>query len=86
MSFFGTQPAFTHVPPVCAASNTATLSPAAAARRAAAIPPEPAPMMARSYLVCSNLGVMGALFLLRWRLNLVRKTAGEWWGPTAVFR
>lgn len=48
MTFFGTQPTLTHVPPSLPFSTTPTLAPYDAARRADAIPPEPAPMTSRS--------------------------------------
>ena len=44
MTFFGTQPTLTQVPPSAPFSQTATLAPCVAARRAEAMPPEPAPM------------------------------------------
>ncbi len=44
----GTQPVFTHVPPVRLASSTATLAPSSAARSAAAVPAGPAPITTMS--------------------------------------
>ncbi len=48
MNFLGTQPRITQVPPARCSSATATRAPAAAAKRAALTPPEPAPMTKRS--------------------------------------
>ena len=44
MTFFGTQPTLTQVPPNAPFSQTATFAPWVAARRALAMPPLPAPM------------------------------------------
>ena len=44
MTFFGTQPTLTQVPPSAPFSQTATFAPWVAARRALAMPPLPAPM------------------------------------------
>jgi hypothetical protein len=48
MSFFGTQPRMTQVPPIRLSSASATFAPPAAATRAARTPPEPPPMTKRS--------------------------------------
>ena len=48
ISFFGTHPRITQVPPTRSASAMSTRAPWAAARREAATPPEPAPMTIRS--------------------------------------
>jgi len=48
MTFLGTQPTFTHVPPSLPRSTIPTLAPWCAARRAAAMPPLPAPITRRS--------------------------------------
>ena len=48
MSFFGTQPRITQVPPIRLSSASATLAPVAAAVRAARTPPEPPPITKRS--------------------------------------
>ena len=52
LTFFGTHPTFTHVPPYRSCSNTHTLAPYSAARRAAALPPEPPP---NTYLIVTSL-------------------------------
>ena len=44
MTFLGTQPTLTQVPPRAPFSQTATFAPCVAARRALAMPPLPAPM------------------------------------------
>ena len=44
MTFLGTQPTLTQVPPRRAASTTATRAPYCAARRAEAMPPLPPPI------------------------------------------
>ena len=44
MTFFGTQPTLTQVPPRAPFSQTATFAPCVAARRALVMPPLPAPM------------------------------------------
>ena len=44
ITFFGTQPTFTHVPPMRLRSTTATFAPYCAARRALAMPPLPPPI------------------------------------------
>jgi hypothetical protein len=48
MTFFGTHPTLTQVPPRRASSMTATRAPYSAARRAPAMPPLPPPMTIRS--------------------------------------
>ena len=48
ISFFGTQPTLTQVPPQKRSSATATLAQCPAAIRAARTPPEPPPMTKRS--------------------------------------
>jgi hypothetical protein len=48
MTFFGTQPTFTHVPPKRPGSITAALAPYSAARCAQASPPLPPPTLMRS--------------------------------------
>ena len=48
ITFFGTQPTFTHVPPSGPDSITAALAPYSAARCAQARPPLPPPMQIRS--------------------------------------
>ncbi len=48
ISFFGTQPRITQVPPMRLSSARATFAPVAAAVRAARTPPEPPPMTKRS--------------------------------------
>lgn len=54
MTFFGTQPTFTQVPPRAFFSTTATLTPYEAARRAEAMPPLPAPITRKSKCVESE--------------------------------
>ena len=51
ISFFGTQPRITQVPPTRSPSTISTRAPCAAARREAATPPDPAPIVMRSYSV-----------------------------------
>ena len=60
MTFLGTHPTFTHVPPSLPRSTIPTLAPWRAARRAAAMPPLPAPITRRSksYVVAGGGGVV----------------------------
>ena len=66
-SFFGTQPTLTQVPPTALRSQRTTLSPCVCARRAAAMPPDRRPMMARSMGVGgSNMGFLLRVYHCRW--------------------
>ena len=54
ISFFGTQPRITQVPPTRYSSANATRAPCCAATRAARTPPEPPPMTNRSTSCITN--------------------------------
>ena len=59
MTFFGTQPTFTHVPPRRLGSNKATRAPYSAARCAAASPPLPPPKITKSNACTVTSALLG---------------------------
>src|SRR5699024_1600365 len=71
MTFFGTQPTLTQVPPRRCGSIRATRAPYCAARRAVAMPPLPPPITSRSWFVMPGLlADSGSSFQLSLRVFL----------------
>src|SRR5476651_1983417 len=69
ISFLGTQPRITQVPPNRSASTIATLAPCAAARREPATPPEPPPITIRSWVISMKVSALALEKTERRRLS-----------------